>query len=284
MTDSPFDDPVPRGLGVVQATLRITVTLVCWGWAARSLHLQNASPVAGLLETWLSLDAPQVAKVESITAYALIAAGALTLLRPCWFVTFPVFLWLTTAAVGVGFHAAAHKPLAALEHLPGGTAALALILVDFWPPKLKFSLGMHASGLWLLRVSCSTAFIAQGFHAVIQSQFGGDWIPVMQQAMEHLSGKQFTDRDVRFALAVLGAVDIAAGFAFLIRRSRLAAICATTWGIAAAGFFTVASGETMYAETLVRAALVGGPATLFCYWSLSLQEQPATVVARNEFR
>ncbi len=284
MADSPFDDPVPRGLGVVQATLRITVALVCWGWAARYLHLQTASPVAGLLETWLKLGAPQVAKAESITAYALIAAGALTLLRPCWFVTFPVFLWLTLAAVGVGFHAPAHKPLVGLEYMPGGTAALALILIDFWPPKLKFSLGMHASGLWLLRISCGTAFIAQGIHAVIQSQFGGDWFAIMQQALEKLSGKEFTDRDVRFALAMMGAIDIAAGFAFLIRRSRMAALSATLWGIVAAGFFTVASGETMYPETLTRAALVGGPATLFCHWWLAIQEQPATVIAKSEFR
>ncbi len=119
---------------------------------------------------------------------------------------------------------------------------------------------------------------------MIQSQFGGDWLAIMQQALEKLSGKEFTDRDVRFALAMMGAIDIAAGFAFLIRRSRMAALSATLWGIVAAGFFTVASGETMYPETLTRAALVGGPATLFCHWWLAIQEQPATVVAKSEFR
>lgn len=284
MSDSPFDDPVPRGLGVIQATLRITATVVCWGWAARSLHQKTASPVAALLETWLSLPAAQIDRVEAGTAYGLVAAGALCLVRPCWFVSFPAFLWLMLAAIGMGFEASAHKPLVGLEHAAGAMTLLALIFVDFWPPKLKFSLGMHAFGLWTLRTATCAAFIAQGLHAVIQSHFGGNWMTVMQQALEKLTGQPFDDRDVGFALALLGAVNIAVGFAFLIRRSRLAALCATMWGIVAAGVFTVAAGETLYAETLIRGAFIGGPATLLSYWWLSIREQPPTVEAKGEFR
>ncbi len=281
---SPFDDPVPRGIGVVQATLRITTAVVCWGWAARYLHLKTASPVAALLEVWLGLEAPQIAKIESITAYALVAVGALALIRPCWFILFPAYGWLTLAAIGTGFQSPAYKPLAGLEHLAGSVAPLALILMDFWPPKLKFSLGLYSTGLWLLRIGASLAFIAQGIHAVIQSHFGGAWVEVMQQALENLTRREFSDRDVRFALSVLGVCDVAVGFALWIRRSRIAALSATFWGIVAAGCFTVASGETNYAETMTRAALIGAPATLLLHWWLATHEEPATIVAKSEFR
>lgn len=284
MPESPFDSPVPRGLRVIQATLRVTVAVVCWGWAARQLHLKVPSPVAGLLDSWLHVDPARVAGIESITSYALIAVGIITLIRPCWFVLLPANLWLTLAAVGVGIQSDEHKLLAALEHAAGAVAPLALMLIDFWPPRVKFSLGMHATGLWLLRIGASVAFIAQGTHALIQGHFGGPWHDVMAQALDHLARREFSDRDVSFALAVLGACDIAVGFALWIRRSRIAAIVAALVGIVAAGFFTAAFGETRYADTLIRAAIIGGPATLLCHWWLAIIEEPPTVVARNEFR
>jgi hypothetical protein len=281
---SPFDDPVPRGLGVVQATLRITTAVVCWGWAARFLHLKTMSPVAGLLKAWLALPDARIAGIENTTAYALIVVGLLALVRPCWFILFPAYLWLTLAAVGSGFASPAYKPLAGLEHAAGSVAPLALLLIDFWPPKLKFSLGMYSTGLWLLRIGAAVSFIAQGVYAVIQSHFGGPWIDIMQQTLDHLAPREFTERDVQFALTVLGMIDVAVGFALWIRRSRIAALAAAVWGIVAAGFYTVASGETLYAETLVQAAMIGAPATLLIHYWLAIHEEPATVVAKSDFR
>lgn len=268
----------------MQATLRVTVAVVCFGWAARALHLKLASPVAGMLERWLDLNAANLARADSIAAYFLAAAGAITLIRPCWFLLLPAGAWLILAAVGMGVQSSAHQPLAGLELAASAIAPLALVLTDFWPPKFKFSLGMHNTGLWLLRIAASVAFIAQGVHALIQSQFGGPWIGVMTQALDSLLPWAMDERDVRFALAWLGAIDIAVGFAFLIRRSRTAAFTAAVWGMAAAGFFTIASGERDYFETLVRFGLIGAPATLLCHWWLALVEEPPTIAARNEFR
>lgn len=281
---SPFDDPVPRGLGVVQATLRVTTAVVCWGWAARYLHLKTVSPVATLLQSWLGLQEKGIAQIESITAYALVAVGALALVRPCWFILLPAYLWLTLLAIGSGFASPNYKVLAGLEHAAGSVAPLALLLIDFWPPKLKFSLGMYSSGLWLLRIGVSVSFLAQGIHALIQSHFGGPWIDLMPQALNHLAPREFSERDVRFALTLLGTADIAVGFALWIRRSRIAALCALVWGVVAAGWYTVASGQMLYAETLIRAALIGSPGVLLMHWSLATHEEPASVVAKSDFR
>jgi hypothetical protein len=260
------------------------VAVVCFGWAARALHLKLASPVAGLLERWFDLNAVNLARADNIAAYALAGAGALTLIRPCWFVLLPAGVWITLAAVGVAMQSSAYEPLVGLEFAASAIAPLALIFIDFWPPKFKFSLGMHNTGLWLLRIAASVAFISQGVLALIQSQFGGPWIDVMAQALDNVLPRELDERDVRFALAWLGAIDIAVGFAFLIRRSRIAALSAVAWGVAAAGFFTIASGEKNYAETLIRFGLIGAPATLLCHWWLALVEEPPTIAARNEFR
>ena len=46
----------------------------------------------------------------------------------------------------------------------------------------------------------------------------------------------------------------------------------------------MASGATLYAETLIRIGMIGGPATLLCYWWLAIREQPAKVEPKDEMR
>src|SRR5690606_18507354 len=148
---SPYDDPVPRGWKFVQGTLRVAVCLQCAGQALIHLWARESSAAAGLLNSlWTS--EPSVA--DSYTAFAgygLAIAALFTLLRPSWPVLLCAVLWFGAEAAAPVVDDDGVLPL--LERVLRVAMPLVLMLVDFWPPALSFSIGRAKIALALLRMA-----------------------------------------------------------------------------------------------------------------------------------
>jgi hypothetical protein len=275
---SPYDDPVPRGWKFVQGALRVAVSVQCAGAAIAEWQQADESPVLALLRSAYEIPSEWTLQFGTFASYALGIAALLTLMRPLWPLLVLVTLW---------FGACAAARFVETEQAPAAGALiihvvlpLVLLLVDFWPPPLSFSIGRATVSLALLRMGI---ILSLGFHAALvwcELAEPGRWSQLMDQAvrvMEIPSGVAET----RQLLAAILAVDAALAVNLLLSRSRPAAMLTAAWSVALAALPLIARGPDEAADSLLLASAGGAPLALGLYWMMSVKEQPAIIVPGN---
>jgi len=270
---SPFDDPVPRGYPVVLATLRIAVAVLCWGWAAARLQRgEDFGLVAGLTR-FGGLTQPLAEMALRRVAQGLIVCGLLTLVRPCWPVLLPVTVWF-------GFVAAC-GPLVSGDPLRPAidsvrvAAPLALLLLDLWPPAVKFSLGRAMVGLGLLRLGAVGTFAGIGVRALQQARTGGPLSELLAACLRQVLRLDPTPAQAQGGLGIVGGLLIGLALGMLLVRSRMIAALMTLTALGLSLSCVVGGGPGAYPRALLHIADAGVPATLGLYWLLAVKEQPA---------
>lgn len=275
MPGSPFDDPVPRGFNVVLATLRIVVALQCWGAASAILHSGDdfgltrfLSEVAGLKPIWTHLWLDRI-------GWLLAACGLITLLRPCWFVLLPVTLWF-----GLVIAVATLKTRDWFRPAEQATLCMvpfALLLLDFWPPRLKYSLGRGLLAMFLLRVAAAAAFVAYGVKILLQVRSTGAYAHAVERVIQNVAQTSLAPEQLQSVLGILGGIAVGGGILLLFIRSRALALVLSGAGIVAAATAVLAEGPAAYPLVLLRSGLWGAVFAMFLHWALAVREQPPIV-------
>lgn len=273
---SPFDDPVPRGQNVVLATLRITVALACWGAAGARLAAGDDFQLLDPLVRYAGFTPAAANGVLDKIAWALALCGALTLVRPCWPVLIPVTIWFA-ALTAVG--RALDKPdLQPVTHAVRYLAPLSLLLLDFWPPRVKFSIGRAMVGFFFLRLGTVVTFAGEGLLALQQSRGDGPLTPQLGEALEHVFHWDAPIEQVQTVLGVIGGLYLGLALGLLLVRSRAIALLMALIAAAAAMTYVIARGPAAWPQVLLHAAPGGAAMTLFFHWWLAVKEQPAITV------
>lgn len=280
---NPFETPSPRGMRLVQGTLRVVVALQCFAMGATVLHRQQNLPLAELLKATYSLPADQVAHGQSIGAWLLLGVGALTLLRPTWLLLLPVSVailgnLLAPAIIDNG----ATAWLEALRFTTAGIAPIALLLVDFWPPKIKPTLVLSLSALGLLRLATCISSLATGAVCLWDSRWNGPLVEFTQKVAARCGRENFSQDAAQQALLMAAAISIALAISLITARLRSVALLLAMWGGALAATHTLVDGVAGYPLTLARAADVGAPLCLLQFWILAIRERPPEYLAERE--
>jgi hypothetical protein len=149
---------------------------------------------------------------------------------------------------------------------------LILACADFWPGQRKFSLGFWIAIAALMRVALCVSFIGNGLEGMIESHHSGELIRVASGAMEKFTRHSTSPADARTALAIASALQLSAGIALLLSRSRNAAGFAALVGILWAASYSIGLGMAGYPRTLTH-MVNGGIAVALClFWSSAIRE------------
>ena len=276
---SPYDDPIPRGWKLVQGTLRVTVAMQCVGAAAARLQAHRESTAVQLLEAWQLLPAEQAGRADNLAGYALLLCGVLTLVRPCWPVLLPVTAWFGGLAAGPA--ALQQDPVGTVSQVVAVVTPLVLLLVEFWPPALSFSIGRAQASMLLLRLGIVTSLAGHALLLLMECGQPGEWGGQVRRSAERLLGSNLSAGTVVQVLAVGAAIDLGLAANLLAARVRPLVLLLTAWGAFLAAIPVAAQGPAEYYVCLSQAALAGAPLSLFCWWFCAIREQPPIVVPGN---
>jgi hypothetical protein len=280
---NPFEMPLPRGIRILQGSLRVIVAVQCWGWAAGRLDQQRSSPLSGLVERAYQLGPEALGRLDDAVACALILCGVVVLLRPMTPVLIPVILWQLLWVVGTVVPGIGESPAwEPARQAAGIMAPLALMLIDFWPPRIKPSMTLTRCAMFLLRQGTFVTFAAYGIVTLQQALHGGSDLELLRQSVHKLTQRELVEELARPMLAGIGAVNIALALCLVSSRNRAIALLMTVWGLAAAFSHTVADGRHGYDVTMTLFANGGAPLTLFLYWTFTLQERPPALLPERE--
>lgn len=272
---SPYDDPVPRGWKFVQGTLRVAVCLQCAGQALLHLSAGRDSGAARLLITVQESAEATAGPWTPFAGYGLAIAALFTLLRPSWPVLLCIILW---------FGAEAAAPAVDDGHVLELLAAvlrvalpLVLLLVDFWPPPLSFSIGRAKVALALLRLALVISVAADGLLKLAAIADGGPWTELVRAAATGV-GLTISDAQVSQTLAVMLAADFGLAWTALTSRNRLSLGVLAGWLVAGAALWIAARGPGGYGEFLLHASAAGAPLAVLLFWFCAVKEQPPIIV------
>lgn len=272
---SPYDDPVPRGWKFVQGTLRVAVCMQCAGLALLHLSADESSEAAGLLGTVWESGELVAGSWTKFAGYGLSLAALFTLLRPSWPILICVVLWFGAEAAAPAveeFHVAELLQRVLRVALP-----LVLLLVDFWPPSLSFSIGRAKVALSLLRLALVTSVCAGGVLKLTAITTGGTWDDLVYDAAE-AAGHTLEDSGIAQCLAVMAAVDFTLAWASLTSRNRLSLGLLAAWQVATAALWIAAEGPPGYAAFLLDASSAGAPLAVLLFWVCAVKEQSPVIV------
>jgi len=276
-TDSganPFETPQPRRIRLTQGVLRVVVTLQCLGMATSRLHLHHADQFCEFLLQSRNVPAAQIASLSDLVAYGLVIGGVLTLLRP---ITLVLLLIAAYHGGTILATSVAETPFVHLDAAAQATQVItpvALLLVDFWPPRVKPTLVMCLAATTLLKFAIAISFIALGCLCLEQARLGGPLLEMMQEAVRK-SGRELLARDAAHSLLIpLGVVEIGMAIALLTSRSRAAMAGCSLVGLLAAFLPTLGAGMNGYPESLRMVSLAGGPVAILIFHLTSVREQP----------
>ena len=272
-SDDPYDSPPLRGLGPVQATLRVFVALQCWGYAAAHLHFGAKSALARVLENEFYLSPGETARVDFGAALVLAICGMICLLRPAW----PVLLGLCFGeslfvASKVFLGEGGHPAILVARHAAMILSPLILGCADFWPGRRKFSLGFWIAISAMLQFAIYVSFIGHGLEGLIESHQGGDLVRVATGAIEKFTRQTPSPEVAKTALAIASAIQLGVGLSLLLNRSREAAGLAAVVGVFLAGCYSLGLGMAGYPRTLTHLIHGGLAAALCLFWSRATRQ------------
>lgn len=271
---NPFQTPPPKGIRLLQGTLRVIVAVQCWGLAAGRLHHRRITPLSELLDEAYQIGPQALGRVEDAVALALVVCGLITLLRPMTLVLIPVILWQITLAVtaviaGEGTLPALEPALQAVRIV----VPLTLLTIDFWPPRISPTLLVTLTSMTLLRLAMALTFVGHGVIALVQFRQGGDWVELLILTVREGVHREISPEVARVLLAAMGAMNVALSLALLSSRNRAIALWMACWGFLTAFSHTVAYGIDGYDLTLLHIADGGAPLTVLLFWLTAVREQ-----------
>ena len=247
----------------------------CTGLALVHLSAGQESAAASLLRTMWEANEVVPGSFSKFAGYGLSIAALFTLLRPSWPVLIMVVLW---------FGAEAAAPVVEDGHLVEllhcvlrVALPLVLLLVDFWPPSLSFSIGRAKVALGLLRLALVTSVAAGGMLKLFAIAEGGDWSNLLHDAAT-TSGLTVSDGQVSQCLAAMVAVDFALAWSALTSRNRLSLALLAVWLVALGAVWIAALGSTGYANFLLDASAAGAPLAILLFWVCAIKEQAPVIV------
>ena len=270
--NSPWEHPEPRGLAVVQGLLRVIVAVQCWGAAAQQLQARSTTELAQALFGGLGETSPVPVQFDRIAGVVLLAAGLLTLVRPAAIAVLAIVAWFGVQIISVATGDAPTIGFNVSEQLIRVGAPFALALIDWWPPKLAFSLGRFLFSLGLLRLTLCVSLAGQGLRTLLSIPDRPGLCDLVTKAVEKCLGESWSAVRTDMAVGVWGAVDLAFAISMLATRSRAVAIGGAAWITFRTALWTIALGPDGYAETLIRAGLVGAPLVLAAFSILAVRE------------
>jgi hypothetical protein len=276
--NSPWDHPEPRGLAVVQGLLRVVVAVQCWGAAAQQLQATSTSELARTLFSGLGESSPVPVQFDRIAGLALLAAGLLTLVRPAAVAVLAIVAWFAaqlihsgrTETIGAGFSVG--------EQAIRVAAPFALALIDWWPPKLAFSLGRFLFALGVMKLALCVSLAAQGLRALVSIPDRAPLTELAGKAVEKCLNETWSTVRLEMAVGLLGAGDLAAAICLAATRSRAVAIVAAVWIAFRTSLWTIALGSDGYAQTLIRAGMIGAPVVLAAFSILAVKENKPEIL------
>lgn len=267
----------------MQATLRVVIAIQCWGYAAGHLHQQRPFALLGMLQSAYNWPDDQLATFANYAAYMLIAYGVVTLFRPTWLVLAPLAAWQTGMAVAlVVEEQGMMASLEAIEQAVRFTVPTALLLIDFWPPRIKPTLSFCLMSVGLLRIATAATLLAQGSLALYQFQQGGELVDVLVLSGKNLFTKTIEPGQAKLALAVMGVLEIAIAVSLISSRNRLIALGVVVWELLTASAWTFAYGIQGYDFTLIRIAESGAPLAMLIFWLTAIREQKPIIMPEDE--
>ena len=280
MTDTtPFDSPDVRGLRLVQAALRVSVSLACFGAVAAVLH-QKVYPLTPMLVNIHGVSVAAAHTIEQVSAYVLIVCGLATLSRPMWPALLFTGVWFATASsVSLFEEGAAAAEMVPLEHAVRFLTPWALLLVDFFPPRLKFGLARFLASMIMLRVGIVATLATGGLRAIFDSRTGQGVTLIVATAGEKLLRHPLETETAAVATAIVGGISIGLALAISSGRPRGVGAAAIAWGVFTAFGWTIAHGSRGYHETLLRSCEWGAPLALLTFWLRGIEDGPGRMLA-----
>ena len=222
----------------------------------------------------LDIDPASLAWVDQATGAALLVCGLLSLTRPCWPVLIPVTLVLAgDAAAPLGSAPGWLSWLGLAIAAATFVAPVALMLVDWYPPRARFSLARFLIALLLARYAVVATFLAIGVKALHESRHAGSLVRLVQAVPEQLAGRPLHAEALGWVLTLLGAFTIAFALNMLIARNRGMAAALVAWGLLLLVMHLFAEGARGLLEMAARFAWLGLPTVLLLYWSRSIEER-----------
>lgn len=281
---SAFDQPEARGLRLIIATLRVAVAAQCFGAAILNLARPGTSNLAVLLVEAEKMLPDKAILFDQIAGGLLAACGMFSLTRPCWPVLGPVtiyFLANAFAKLGQGEHWTLY--LEPLEHAARIALPLGLLILDWYPPRLKFSLFRFMTTGSLARTAAAVTFASHGVVALNHAISGGHFVTLIQDAAWYLADRSIPDGVVSLVLGAIGGIDIAVALNLLLTRSRFVSGWMVFWGFATAGsrIFHFPAVEGV-GEMLVRFANGGAPLVVFLFWTLAVREREHVILPKKK--
>jgi hypothetical protein len=154
---------------------------------------------------------------------------------------------------------------------------LVLLLVDFWPPPLAFSIGRAQVAIALLRIALVTSVAAEGVLKFAAIAVGGAWADLVREAAVGI-GLTATDAQVSQVLAVMLAADFGLAWSALTSRNRLSLGVLAGWIVTLAAAWIAARGPGGYAEFLLHVSAAAAPLAVLLFWVCAIKEQPPIIV------
>lgn len=284
--NAPYRDPPIRGLGVVQATLRIFVALECWGAAASRLVSGEVSDLCRYLVRDHAIPASIAGSLDNSLAWCLILAGFVTLVRPAWPLLLVVALFMVLQPIALLLLGNSFPSrLAAVRDVVQVAAPLALLLVDFWPPAPPFVYSRFQAAMGVLRFGAAATFVGWGLQLLWSAvQHTGPYAQSLASGLARLGLGTLSAEQKLFALGVLGAVYFSLGMGLAVGRFRPYALFAALVGLGGAALPTIAEGTRGYPDTLLHLVDGGAPLALLVCWTLGYRETPMRPVSGHEPR
>ena len=279
--NSPWEHPEPRGLTVVQGLLRVVVAVQCWGAAAQQLQARSTTELAQALFGGLGETSPVPVQFDRVAGVVLLAAGLLTLVRPAAIAVLAIVAWFGAQIISTATAGTPSVAFNVSEQLIRVGAPFALALIDWWPPKLAFSLGRFLFALGLLKLTLCLSLAGQAFRTLLSIPDRPAMCDLVTKAVEKFSVEPWSAVRTDMAVGVLGGIDLAVAISLMVTRSRIVTIGGAVWIAFRTSLWTIALGPNGYAETLIRAGLVGAPLVLAAFSILAVREPKPEILPAN---
>ncbi len=196
----------------------------------------------------------------------------MTLVRPAAIAVLAICAWFAAQLISTATGTGSEMAFSISEQLIRVGAPFALALIDWWPPKLAFSLGRFLFALGILKLTLVASLAGQGLRALVSIPDRPELSGLVSKALEKSVGQTWTPIRLEMAVGFLGAIDLAVAFSLLATRSRAVAILGALWIAFHTSLWTLALGPDGYAETLIRAGLIGAPVVLAAFSILAVRE------------
>lgn len=266
--------------------LRIAFATRCYGLSRKYLWNEfetDSTIFSTLLFDW-EFSEPIAQRVDDLGIQAMVAA-ALVVLLTGFFDKHRAAQWL--ASLALVFAIVWESLLAATKTYRGGE-----LLSDWVFAEHGLRLAVPISLLilhfserlqpteWVLRIAVAATFAIHGIKAWLAAPA---FVTMVIATCENLFEFWPAQSAVELTLKVVCIADLIVAVLIIARRWPRVALYASLWGfITALARYT--SQSTAWPETLLRAAHVGGPLTLYLQWQRSFRERAASDVETEKTR